>query len=276
VKFVLSGDGLRPIPISVLGLLIAATTAVAEDCSPILARAQKAFAARQLDAAVAELESAAARCPREARVWLALGQAQYLAGKEIEAEKSLLAALEIEPAHEEALYALGRVYAMQNRYPDSVEKLQAVLRINPKNHKAWDNLGVAYDALNQEPEALRSFFRALDLVMKDHPDYDWAHANLADFFLRRNEFEKAFQLANEAARRNPASARNCFLTAKALVRLEKHELSLRWLEQAVKLDANYPEALYVLAQTYRKLGRAEDAGRTLARFQEASKNRPRR
>lgn len=77
---------------------------------------------------------------------------------------------------------------------------------------------MCHDSLSQDTDALRSFFKALDLVIKDHPNYDWAHANLADFFLRRNEHEKAFQLAAEAAKRNPASARNCFLTAKALVR----------------------------------------------------------
>ena len=113
-------------------------------------------------------------------------------------------------------------------------------------------------------------------MTKDHPEYDWAHANLADFFLRRNEPEKAFQLAAEAAKRNPGSARNCFLTAKALVRLDKHELSLRWLERAVEFDPHYAEALYLLGQTYRKLGREADAAQTLARFKEASSSRPAR
>ncbi|MGH9673365.1 MAG: CDC27 family protein, partial [Bryobacteraceae bacterium] len=113
--------------------------------------------------------------------------------------------------------------------------------------------------------------------VKDHPEYDWAHANLADFFLRRNEYTKAFQLAAEAAGRNPNSARNAFLTAKALVKLEKHDLGLRWLERAVQLDPDYSEALYLLSQSYRRLGRAEDAEKTLARFQEAAKKRaPRR
>jgi tetratricopeptide (TPR) repeat protein len=150
------------------------------------------------------------------------------------------------------------------------------LRINPENHKAWDNLGVCYDALNQDADALKSFFKALDIVMKKYPSYDWAHANLADFFLRRDQNEKAFQLAIEAAKRNPSSPRNCFLTAKALVRLEKHDISVRWLERAVELDPNYAEALYVLAQTYRKLGRAKEAAATLARFEEVSKNQTRR
>lgn len=251
--------------------------AAAEDCPAILDRAQKAFDTKQFPVAAAELETALSKCPLEGmRIRLALGQTQYLLGKDAEAEQTLLAVLGAEPEHEEALYALGRVYEMQNRFPEAVEKLQAVTRINPKNYKAWDNLGVCYDGLNRDADALRSFFKALDLVTKDHPEYDWAHANLADFFLRRNEHQKAFQLAAEAARRNPGSARDCFLTGKALVRLDKQDVSLRWLERAVQLDPQYAEALYLLGQTYRKLGRDGDAAQTLARFEAVSKLRPSR
>src|SRR5207249_1171437 len=128
---------------------------------------------------------------------------------------SFLAALALDPRDQDALYAVGRLYSMQKRFPEAVEKLEAVTRLDPTHYKAWDNLGVCYDALNRDADALRAFFKALDLVQKSHPKYDWAHANLADFFLRRNENEKAFQLAAEAAARNPDSARNCFLTGKA-------------------------------------------------------------
>jgi tetratricopeptide (TPR) repeat protein len=247
------------------------------DCGVILDRAQRAFEQRQFKMVTAELESARPNCPAErVRIDVALGQTRYLLGEEAEAERSFRAALAAGPKNEEALYALGRLYSMQSRYPEAVERLEAAVAVNPKNYKAWDNLGVCYDALNRDAEALKSFFKALDLVQKDHPAYDWAHANLADFFLRRDQNEKAFQLAAEAATRNPDSPRNCFLTGKALVRLEKHELSLRWLERAVTLDPQFADALYVLAQTYRKLGRTADASKTLEKFKEASKTRQRR
>jgi Tfp pilus assembly protein PilF len=51
-------------------------------------------------------------------------------------------------------------------------------------------------------------------------------------------------------------------------------LSLRWLEHAVQLDSQMPEALYPLAQTYRNLGREAEADQMLIRFREASKIRP--
>lgn len=225
--------------------------------------------------AAAELESARPQCPGDrVRIEVALGQTQYLLGKEIEAERSFQAALALDPKDEEALYALGRVYAMQKRFPEAVERLEAAVRINPKNYKAWDNLGVCYDSLSRDADAVRSFTKALDLVMQDHREYDWAHANVADFFLRRDQNEKAFQFAAEAAKRNPGSARNAFLTGKALVRLGKQDLSLRWLERAVGLDPQYADALYLLGQTYKKLGRDADAARTFVKFQEAAKSRP--
>jgi tetratricopeptide (TPR) repeat protein len=253
------------------------SAAAAQDCREILDRAQRAFDDRQFKVAASELEAARPNCPA-ARVHIdvALGQTQYLLGEESEAEKSFQAALSLDPKNQDALYALGRLYSMQNRFPEAVERLEAVVRLNPKHYKAWDSLGVCYDALNRDSDALRSFFRALDIVQKEQPAYDWAHADLADFFLRRDENEKAFQLAAEAAARNPNSARNCFLTGKALARLEKPELSVRWLERAVQLDGQFADALYLLGQTYRKLGRQDEAARVLERFKEVSKTRPRR
>jgi hypothetical protein len=44
----------------------------------------------------------------------------------------------------------------------------------------------------------------------------------------------------------------------------------------VSLDAQYADALYLLAQTYRKLGRQGEAAKALERFKEASKTRPAR
>ncbi len=240
------------------------------ECPSVLRDAQSAFGERKLDTAISGFERAISICPPKPEIHVTLGQLLFLGGREIEAEDRIKAALAIDPRHAGALYALGRLYYEQKRYIEGVGQFNKLTAIEPRNHKAWDNLGLCYDALSRDSDALRSFFRALDLVMKAHPEYDWAHANLADFFLRREQYEKAFQLAAEAARRNPASSRNAFLTARALAKLDKRDLSLRWLEQAVKLDGDYAEAWYVLAQTYRKLGRADDAEKALVRFREAN------
>ena len=275
------------------------------ECPSALEAGQRAYNARNYVLAVTEFERARTLCTDRSSVLLALGQAQmmaqrleesiatfdtllksdsrnkdalklrgdalYILGREPEAEKSLKAAIAVDPAHTVSRYALGRIYYQQNRFPEAIEMLRNVIEQDPGHFRAHDNLALCYAALRQDADALKHFLKALDLVHKQHPEYDTVYANAANFFLERNEFQKAFQLGVEAAKRNPRSARNFFLTGKALARLEKPELSIRWFREAASLDPAYSEPHYWLANVYRKLGKTEDANQALAKFRELSK-----
>jgi tetratricopeptide (TPR) repeat protein len=247
----------------------------AGNCSPVqpvlLQLAQAQLMAQQLPASLATLEKLLAASPRNADATKLRGDVLYLLGRQADAEESLQSSLSIDPGHDGARYALARIFYQQNRFPEAIELFRELIARDPANYRAHDNLALCYAALQQDSDALKHFLRALDLVHKNHPEYDTAYANAANFFLDRGEFQKAFQLGAEAAKRNPNYARNFFLTGKALVRLDKHELSVRWLRQAIDLDPNYKEAHYWLATVYRKLGKTEEAARELAVFRELSK-----
>ena len=277
-----------------------------DECSPTLHRAQVAYDARQFEAAAAEFEKALESCSASSAILHSLAQSQlmlghfddtvatlnrllaieprnvdamklrgdalYLLGKDQEAEESLTAALRIQPDHRNALYALGRIYYQQHRYVESAKQFERIISQDARDYRAHDNLALAYEALNEDKKAVLHYLKALDLVYKDHPEYDWAYSNFANFMLRRGEYDKAFQLALEASKRNPNSSRNLFLTGKALQKLGKLEQSVRWLQQSIKVDPTYPEPRYVLAQVYRKLGLADKATGELTLFRELSKN----
>jgi tetratricopeptide (TPR) repeat protein len=165
-----------------------------------------------------------------------------------------------------ARYALGRIYYQQARYVEAAAQLEQVVRDEPGNYRAHDNLALCYDALQRDSDALRHFFRALDLVKDAHREYDWAYANLADFFLKRDQFEKAFPLAAEAAGRNPNSARDFFLAGQALVKLGQFQNSLKWLTRALELDPAHAEAHYQLGLALRRLGQTDQANVHLEAF----------
>jgi protein O-GlcNAc transferase len=293
-----------------LTLLLGALLAIGGECPVLLDKARQAYQARDFESAIAAFERARTVCPEPARLLLPLAQAQvmglrleaglgtlaellraepshtdalklkgdvlYLLGRETEAEQALQAALRIDPDHHGSRYALGRMYYQQSNLKDATETFEHLVRRDPKDYRAHDNLGLCYAAQQRDAEALRHFLEALDLVHEDHPEYDAVYANTAEFFLERNQFEKAFQLAAEAAQRNANSARNFYLTGKALVKLEKPELALKWLRQAAALDPTHRETRYWLAQVYRRQGQAEDARRELQAFEElAKKPRPR-
>jgi tetratricopeptide (TPR) repeat protein len=281
------------------------------ECPVSLERARQAYQQRDFAAAIESFRQAREECPQPERLLLPLAQAElmalrlddslrtlnealqadpgnldvlklqgdvlYLLGRESEAEQALLTVLRRDPRHEDGRYALGRIYYQQKRLGEATEAFQQLVQQNPNHYRAHDNLAVCYAAQQKDSDALRHFLKALDLVHEDHREYDAVYANAAEFFLDRGEFEKAFQLAAEASERNPNAARNFFLTGKALARLEKAELAIRWLKQASELDANYQDAFYWLFQLYRKAGKSEEAEAALNRFKELSgKPRPAR
>lgn len=286
-------------------LVIAALFAQGGECRAILERGAAHYESRNFVQAVAEFTHARETCADDAVALLPLAQAQlmsqrlpesletldrllrlqpanvdaqklrgdvlYLLGREEEAKQALETARKLQPGHEATIYALGRIYYQQNRLDESAKLFQELIAKDETNYRAHDNLALSYAALQQDENAIRHFLKALDLVHKKHPDYDVVYANFANFMLDRSEFEKAFQLAAEAAKRNPLSARNFFLTGKALVKLEKPELSIRWLKESARLDPTYTEPHYWLAQVYRKLGRQEEANQEFAIFRELSK-----
>jgi tetratricopeptide (TPR) repeat protein len=92
--------------------------------------------------------------------------------------------------------------------------------------------------------------------------------------IRLGKPQRAFDFAAEAAQRNPDEPRNLFLAGKALVHLERSHLGIRWFEQAIALNPEYPEPHYQLAQAYRKLGRLAEAEQALKTFQAASARAP--
>ena len=214
--------------------------------------------------------------PRHRAALTMKANAQYLGGDEAAAEQTFLALIELDPNSEESNYSLGRIYYQQNRFQPALARFQRVLQLNPLSFKAYDNLGLCHEALSQDDQAIRHYLKALELVHKDHRDYDWAYGNLANLMLKRGEDEKAFQLAAEAADRNPASARNFFLGGKALGRLDKLDLAIKWLRQSAELDPGYAEPRYLLGQMYQRLGRKAEAEQELKTFEEIQARQPRR
>ncbi len=220
------------------------------------------------------LDTILAANPRDTTALKLKADAFYLAGQDAGAEKSLLKAIAIEPRDPELRYSLGRIYYQESRAEAAAEQFHEVLKLNPASYKAYDNLGLCYQALRRDSEAAAAFLKALDLVHDAHREYEWPYANFASFLIDQGDYAKAFELAAEASARNPNSARNLYLTGKALVKLTKFDLSVRWLKRATEVDPDYPEAHYLLARVYGELGRTEERKLELQRFQQILAKKP--
>jgi tetratricopeptide (TPR) repeat protein len=288
--------------------VLLAVLGTGQDCQEAQALARRAYDDRRYDQAATHFARALTECGPGGALLLALGQAQLLAQRPAEALATLdriraedpdhvqalkvkaraLYLLRRDPEAEETLnraagraaadaeipYDLGRIYYQQGRHAEAAESFRRATALDPRAYRAWDNLGLASEALGDVAQAQQHYLKAIALVYKDHPRYDVVYANFADLLIKLGNFRRAFDLAAEAAQRNPDDPRNFFLGGKALVQLGQSDVSVRWFEQAIALNADYPEPHYLLSQAYRKLGRAADAERALKSFQAAAARAP--
>ena len=280
-----------------------------QSCTEAQALARQAYEERRYDQSALYFANALTTCGSSSPLLLALGQAHLLAQHPAEAVTTLdripasdteyPAALKVKakalyflqrdaeavdalkkaasrtPEDAEIPYDLGRIYYQLGRHADAAAAFRQATTLDARAYKAWDNLGLAMEALGNVAQAQQYYLKALALVHKDYPGYDVVYANFADLLIKQGDPRRAFDLAAEAAQRNPDEPRHFFLAGKALVQLGRDDVSIKWLEQAAKLNPDYPEPLYVLAQAYRRLGRADDAARALKAFQAASARAPR-
>jgi predicted Zn-dependent protease len=239
-----------------------------------LAQANANFKAARLSEAKQIAEEVLRSEPSNPTALEIKGNAEYLLGEVSTAIGTFIDLLDRHPENQEAPYMLGRIYYQEGRIDQAIGQFERVLKINPRSYKAYDNLGLCYEAKGDNQRAVRYYLTAIKLVENDHPEYDSAYANLADFLLKTGDAQKAFDAAAKAAKRNPYSARDFYLGAKALEQLGKFDLSLNWLQRSVALDPNYPEPEYLLARVYRQLGQPEKAEEARKKFLEAKAKAP--
>jgi tetratricopeptide (TPR) repeat protein len=240
----------------------------------MLALGQAQLLARRPAEALLTLDRIAADTPEYVSALKVKAKAQYLLRRDADAETTLKRAAERAPRDPELPYDLGRILYQQGRHAEAAELFRRAATLDPNSYKAWDNLGLATEALGDNAGAQQHYLKAIVLVHKDHPEYDVVYANFADLLIKQGDYQRAFDLAAEAAERNRDEPRNFFLGGKALVRLGRSDVSVRWFERAIALNADYPEPHYLLSQAYRTLGRDADADRELKAFQAAAARAP--
>ncbi|MFN7994115.1 MAG: tetratricopeptide repeat protein [Bryobacteraceae bacterium] len=239
-----------------------------------IAVANAYFMAQQFPDALQWAEQALKSDASEPAALKLKGNIEYLMGRTADALNTFVVLLDGHPQDADAAYMLGRIYYQEGRIDYAIGQFNRVLKIDPKSYKAYDNLGLCYQANGQMDLAIRYFLTAIKLVDKDHPEYDWPYANLASLLIDQGDAKKAYDAAAKAAERNPNSARNFYLGAKALCKLEKTDLCMNWLQRSVALDPNYPEPLYLLARVYSQMGDEDKAKAALEKFRSLKANAP--
>lgn len=138
---------------------------------------------------------------KDAEFWLKNGIANFNVGDSsalIEAEKSLLKAIELDPNQTEAYSYLGNIYYKFQKFDEALVWFNKKVEKDPTNYNGYLNLAYCYLGMNQQDKALESFKKSLELK-PDNKDVRHRLAyiyidQLKDFASAKEQYEQILKL----------------------------------------------------------------------------------
>jgi superkiller protein 3 len=190
-----------------------------------------------------------------------LGVLDAWTGKDFEAIELFRLAIQGRPNYAPAHVNLGLVLAGEGKYAEAEKEIRNALRGSPNNLSAYSALGMIAAKLGRGEEAIE----ILQKVVKIQPGSALAHLNLGSA-LSGDGFDLPGALVqfSEAIRLDSKAANAYYNKGRVLYELNRFDESRAELDTACRLQPDYLEALYLLAQVEKKIGNVQRSVEILA------------
>ncbi|MCX6064362.1 MAG: tetratricopeptide repeat protein, partial [Chloroflexi bacterium] len=170
-----------------------------------------------------------------------------------DAEVAFRQALKLERGNELAIKSLGLLLVKNKAYEDGIAYLSRYYKKHPDDTITVNALVSAYTAVRQMDKVKTIFERNWQTTQ----DVDLG-IQFTRFLLGQGENESALKIITQVVEKS-ATPRTLTEHSLVLVVLNKYELAVEKLDQALDLDPNFDRALRGLSFCYTKLGRLEEA-----------------
>jgi tetratricopeptide (TPR) repeat protein len=239
--------------------------------------AQTAARSGRFADAIAKYQQALEISPRNADAEVGLAQAYRAAHNYEEAKNILERSAREHPTNAAPLVVLGDLEIELQTYAAAVRHLNAALALKPADDSARMWLAVAYKSKGDVPDALAELAK----VLARDPKNALAYYERAQILADRNENVAALRDAEKAVDLQPNPAGRLLL-AKILLRpppgeaasdgVKRCARAAETIEPLMPEHASDSETLFLLSRAYQCAGQNEQAEKTLAEFEAASKN----
>jgi tetratricopeptide (TPR) repeat protein len=227
----------------------------------ILDHATELMDARQYQAAIPELQKAAAINPADAAVRNNLGIALFETGRSAEAVEAYRKTIELSPDFAEAYNNLGNVLARMGRVEEALARYGKALELDPGYASAHSNLGVALARLGKPEEAIPHLQKALEAK----PDDAEVNTNLGLSLAMVGRIDEGIPHLEKALASHP-DLEGEFNLARVLAARGRFADAVPHFEHALQLSGGRDLAtLDFLGGAYAEVGRLKDALETAQR-----------
>jgi tetratricopeptide (TPR) repeat protein len=203
------------------------------------------------DAAAVQLQLLASREPKNQEVWYLLAKLHMKLS-----EQALAKMNSIDPNSVLAHELSGEMMEAMNNYDGAVVELKKAVEMAPRQPGTHYKLGDAYLSLSQWDSASEQFQAELSV----DPANCTARWKIGNVLLQKNGSpEEALADINKALSMCPTLTDALVDRARALIKLNRNAEAVTDLEAAVKADPAEPSTHFLLAKTYRALGRMQES-----------------
>jgi tetratricopeptide (TPR) repeat protein len=233
------------------------------------------FSAGKVDKAIAEFKKLIELDP-SAPSFVFMGLCYRHLGRFEDARKYFIEGLKKDPQNAACLYNLGFIESKQGNYAQAEKLLEQSLRASPNYSDALYELGKVKMAEKKYDEAIPLLRKCANLARKTaQVYYNLAaaehHAHLDE---AADRDRKIFETLSKDASIVPYPFQHFLESVNQRMELPPQQRAGIDLEELLRLDArspNQPRTLYLLAETYLKLGRLPEARQRIAQLDQASR-----
>ncbi len=199
----------------------------------------------QLEEAITFYRVALALRPRNAGVWVNLGNTLKAKGELAGAVAAHRRAIDLAPEYAAAHNNLGAALMAQKDLPGAIAAYRRAIDLDPKAATPHNNLGAALKAQKDLPGAIAAFEKAIAL----DPKYASPYSNLGNVRMAQNDLPAAVAAYQQAIDLDPESAEAHYSLGNALVAQKDLPGAIAAYRKATDLDPK-------LAKAHNNLGNA--------------------
>ncbi len=174
--------------------------------------------------------------PDNSTALLDLGLTSMQLNRLDDAKASIERAVKVEPNFAN-VSALAELDAVQGRLADSAKMYRRAADLNPTNYRAWGNLASAYLELsNEHQNALEAYRKAVQLAetaRKQTPRDTLLLANLGDYYAFLGNRDQSTALLRQAVALDPDNPDVLFIAGDAYEILGQRDSAIRLISQAI-------------------------------------------
>ncbi len=234
-------------------------------------RGQMLILQRRFKEAQAVLEEGMKKNPKDVEVRTALGNLYLILNKPRLAINTIEPILKQAQNRPDLHYLLGDAYERDLHVETAIKHMQETVRLDPMNAEAWGRIGLYHINLTRYKQAREPLQRAITL-QPDEPHFYWA---LGDSYLfddsEPDHFAKARDLYKKALQLDPNNPKALYSYGMGLTRYGEQkdlEEALEIFQKMIRLNPNDMNAHYKLYETFRRLGRLQEAEAHKAKFKD--------